>query len=99
MIGGEYSELAAPADGSSWMPQVLPHVYNYDNSPNRRPLSGEPGGLCGNLSLLIGMEAFSADVNNAEAVVSECFGLNEWKRHFTYKQKAMKGAALLCTFT
>jgi hypothetical protein len=81
MIGGEYDELAAPADGSSWMPQVLPRVYNYDKSPNRIPLPGGPGGLCGGLSLLIGMAAFSADVNYAEDVVSKCFRLNEWKKH------------------
>ena len=29
-IGGEKPLLAAPADESSWMPQVVPEVYNYD---------------------------------------------------------------------
>ena len=85
VIGGEKSELAAPADGSSWMPQVLPHVYNYDaKSPRAKPPPGASGGLCGSLSLLIGMAAFSAPENYAEDIVSRCFGFRQWKNH-TYK--------------
>jgi hypothetical protein len=81
-VGGERFLLAAPADGSSWMPQVLPKVYNYDTkSPSAREFRGAPGGLCGRLSLLIAMAAFSAEVNHAEAVVSHCFGVGEWRKH------------------
>lgn len=81
-VAGEAFLLAAPADGSSWMPQVLPEVYNYDTkSPSAREFTGHHGGLCGKLSLLIGMAAFSAEERNAEAVVSQCFGFGEWRRH------------------
>jgi hypothetical protein len=79
-IGGERDTLAAPANGSTWMPQVVPEVYNYDKNPEF-PCPGESGGLCGKLSLLIAMAAFSAGVRNAENVVSTCFGLGIWRKH------------------
>jgi hypothetical protein len=77
---GERDQLAAPANGSTWMPQVVPEVYNYDKNPALR-FTGEPGGLCGKLSLLIAMAAFSAEVRNAENVVATCFGLGIWRKH------------------
>jgi len=81
-IAGSHDLLAAPADGSSWMPQVLPHVYNYDTkSPWTKPPPGSPGGLCGSLSLIVGMAAFSAEARNAESVISSCFGLRQWRKH------------------
>jgi hypothetical protein len=79
-IVGERDLLAAPADGSSWMPQVVPEVYNYDKNPEVG-FTGEPGGLCGKLSLLIAMAAFSAEVHYAENVVATCFRFGIWKRH------------------
>lgn len=79
-IVGERDQLAAPADGSSWMPQVVPEVYNFDRNPEGR-FTGVSGGLCGKLSLLIAMAAFSAEVRNAESVVSRCFGLGIWRKH------------------
>jgi hypothetical protein len=81
-LGAEKFLLAAPADGSSWMPQVVPEVYNYDTkTPMAKEYKGPPGGLCGKLSLLIAMAAFSAKEEHAEAVVSKCFSYGEWKRH------------------
>jgi hypothetical protein len=67
--------LLAPADGTTWMPQVLPAVYNY---PSDRPYDGPSGGLCGKLSVLIGMAAFSADEAHAEEVVQSSFGWQQW---------------------
>jgi hypothetical protein len=74
--------LAAPARGSSWMPQVLPEVYDYDTK-GRTPVTykGPSGGLCGRLALLIGMAAFSADVEHAEEVVAKCFTFGAWLKH------------------
>lgn len=81
-ICGTEFKLAAPANGSSWMPQILPEVYNYDSrGPVPKHYSGPPGGLCGKLALLIGMAAFSADVDRAEAVVEKCFKLGKWLHH------------------
>jgi hypothetical protein len=81
-IGTESPILVAPADGSSWMPQVVPEVYNYDTkSPSATKFKGHPGGLCGKLSLLIAMAAFSAPVNAAEDVVSKYFGYKTWEKH------------------
>ena len=81
-IGGERHLLAAPAKGSSWMPQVIPEVYNYDTkSPSATPFTGQHGGLCGKLSLLIAMAAFSAPVHEAEDIVSKCFGYKTWEKH------------------
>jgi len=79
-IAGERDLLAAPANGSTWMPQVIPEVYNYDKNPALR-FTGQSGGLCGKLSLLIAMAAFSAEVRNAENVVATCFGLGIWRKH------------------
>ena len=42
---------------------------------------GQPGGLCGRLSLLIAMAAFSAPVQCAEDVVAKCFGYKTWEPH------------------
>jgi hypothetical protein len=76
---GSHFGLAAPACGSTWMPQVLPKVYDYETrGPRARETSG---GLCGKLAILIGMAAFSAEETNAEAVVSQYFGLDTWKHH------------------
>jgi hypothetical protein len=72
-IGGERTVLAARANGSSWMPQVLPEVYNYPIKNPSRKFRGEYGGLCGRLSLLIGMAAFSGKEEHAEPIVSQCF--------------------------
>jgi hypothetical protein len=81
-IGGDRFMLAAPANGCSWMPQVLPEVYNYDTrNPRLGKPPGPPGGLCGRLSLLIAMAAFSAPVTHAETVVSQYFRGNTWTRH------------------
>jgi hypothetical protein len=80
-IGGERDLLAAPANGSSWMPQVLPEVYNYDTKSPSAKSTGQPGGLCGKLSLLIAMAAFSAPVNQAEAIVRQYFGFKAWDEH------------------
>lgn len=80
-IGGEKPLLAAPADESSWMPQVVPEVYNYDTKSPSAQFRGQPGGLCGRLSLLIAMAAFSAPVQCAEDVVAKCFGYKTWEPH------------------
>jgi hypothetical protein len=79
-LAGEHDQLAAPADGSSWLPQVIPEVYNYDKNPTAKRV-GESGGLCGKLSLLIAMAAFSAEESYAENVVSKCFRHGVWKKH------------------
>jgi hypothetical protein len=80
-IGGEKDLLAAPADDSPWMPQVVPEVYNYDTKSPSAGFTGRPGGLCGRLSLLIAMAAFSAPVSHAENIVSKCFGYKTWEPH------------------
>jgi hypothetical protein len=80
-IAGESDVLAAPANGSSWMPQVLPEAYNYPIRNPAKSFTGKPGGLCGRLSLLIGMAAFSAKEEHAEAVVSQCFEFGKWNKH------------------
>lgn len=79
-IAGQFDLLAAPATGSSWMPQVIPEVYDYDRNMAAR-FDGESGGLCGKLSLLIAMAAFSAEERNAENVVATCFRGGMWKKH------------------
>jgi hypothetical protein len=64
------------------MPQVLPEVYDYDTKSPKVPVyTGPSGGLCGRLALLIGMAAFSAAEDQAEACVSRCFMFGEWLRH------------------
>lgn len=80
-IGTEYQSLAAPADETSWMPQVIPQVYNYKGENLATKFGGQPRGLCGKLSLLIAMAAFSAPVDRAEATVRQCFGYKTWRRH------------------
>jgi hypothetical protein len=79
-LAGQYDQLAASADGSSWLPQVIPGVYNYDRNPAAKRV-GKSGGLCGRLSLLIAMAAFSAEESFAENVVSKCFRHGVWKKH------------------
>jgi hypothetical protein len=77
-----YDGLGAPALGSSWMPQVLPEVYNYhmkDPKIHKEPV--RTGGLCGNLSILIGIAAFSAPVDKAEEAIMHSFKLGKWDRH------------------
>lgn len=80
-LAGEKDVLAAPANGSSWMPQVLPEVYNYPIRDPSKSFAGEYGGLCGKLSLLIAMAAFSASEQHAEVVVAKCFQFGEWTKH------------------
>jgi hypothetical protein len=77
---GSKFTLYAPADNTTWMPQVLPEVYN---CPRAQVYDGPPGGLCGRLSVLIGMAAFSAEETRAEAVVQTCFGWQRWTKHRT----------------
>ncbi|KAL6722236.1 hypothetical protein ACLMJK_001343 [Lecanora helva] len=55
-IGAE-SKIAAPSQGF-WMPQLLPHWYNYRAAPNSQPRSH--AGLIGNLPILLALAAFSA---------------------------------------
>jgi hypothetical protein len=79
---GSKLTLFAPADNRTWMPQVLPEVYNYDSkSPRAKEYKGPSGGLCGRLSVLIGMAAFSAEEEDAENIVQTCFGWQRWVEH------------------
>jgi hypothetical protein len=81
-IAATYDGLAASAIGSSWMPQVLPEVYNRhmrDPKLPKKPVG--TGGLCGNLSILFGMAAFSAPVEKAEEAITHSFSLGKWIRH------------------
>jgi hypothetical protein len=49
------------------MPQVLPEVYNYDSKYTlAKEYIGPTGGLCGKLSILIGLAAFSTGEEDAE---------------------------------
>lgn len=73
--------LAAPAHNCPWMPQVLPRVYDYETSPYVREYHGPSGGLCGKLSLLIGMAAFSVEEEYAEEIISSSFGFGSWTKH------------------
>lgn len=80
---GGQETLAVPADGTTWMPQLIPRTYN---APIRGHCSiRQPehpyGGLCGKLALLIALAAFSTTEDNAERVVSEHFGNAEWRKH------------------
>jgi hypothetical protein len=81
-IVASHDGLASSALGSSWMPQVLPEVYNHHmKSTKALKKYGTTGGLCGSLSILIGIAAFSAPVDKAEEAIAQSFGLREWRRH------------------
>jgi hypothetical protein len=83
-FNGQYFQLAAPAKHSTWMPQVLPRVYDYESrGPSGTDYEGPPGGLCGKLALLIGMAAFSTTEELAEQAICECFKLGDWLPHNT----------------
>ncbi|KAI9744379.1 MAG: hypothetical protein M1818_001908 [Claussenomyces sp. TS43310] len=80
---GDRFTLAVPADGSSWMPQVVPAVYNRAIKGPKRfngPLYSYHG-LCGKLALIVSMAAFSAPEDSAEDVVARCFRDQHWLPH------------------
>jgi hypothetical protein len=78
--GRDHPYLAAPANGSTWMPQVVPATYNRPIAGPRRcevlpPLTG---GLCGRLAIILALVAFSADVASVERVIANGFRLGRW---------------------
>lgn len=80
---GEHFTLAVPAAGSTWMPQVLPEVYN---RPRIGPKAyhgdvSSSSGLCGNLALLVAMAAFSVHESLATEAIVRCFGDHCWRGH------------------
>jgi hypothetical protein len=74
--------LSASAKGSTWMPQLLPQVYDHRaRDTGKHRLDTQDGGLCGDLPILFAMAAYSAKVEDAEAVIAECFKLGGWVPH------------------
>ncbi|KAL8672074.1 MAG: hypothetical protein Q9168_003469, partial [Polycauliona sp. 1 TL-2023] len=80
-VAGAEKQLAAPGS-STWMPQLLPTIYNYDPSPNQsnqqRPNSA---GLIGSLPLLFALPAFSAPPLQLSHVLTSFMQPGRWLTH------------------
>lgn len=74
---GQFRGLAARGGGSTWMPQILPTVYECFLKRNE----DLTGGLCGHLAILMGMAAFSTDAGSSEQVIIKCFKMGQWRSH------------------
>lgn len=75
--------LAVPAHGTSWMPQLIPQTYSpsiYGRHARKNPSPG-CGGLCGDLSLLVALAAFSAHEDHSQHVVKTSFLKGQWLSH------------------
>ncbi|MCJ1301003.1 hypothetical protein MMC08_003802 [Hypocenomyce scalaris] len=78
-MSNNYHILAAPGS-STWMPEMLPAIYN------RTPMFGppehsDPGGLAGSLSLLVALTAFAWEPANMAAGINYSFQSPNWRRH------------------
>jgi len=66
------------------MDQLLPYEYNYQRTTTNGqpiPATTTSAGLIGDLSILIGLAAFSAPENSLRAVVSSSILPGAWRRH------------------
>ncbi|KAI9682461.1 MAG: hypothetical protein M1829_000253 [Trizodia sp. TS-e1964] len=79
----DYERLAAPADGASWFPQLVPHQFNW--KPQYDHVEGDAvpvsGGLAGRLSLLLALALLSGIPERSEWIVENCFRRGWWIPH------------------
>ena len=72
---GDRQHIAAPGS-PHWMPQLLPHVYDFQTGSPRRH-----AGLIGKLPILIALAAFSAPPNALGGVLTNCVRPGQWLPH------------------
>ncbi|KAI9829684.1 MAG: hypothetical protein M1819_006055 [Sarea resinae] len=77
----DHPRLAAPGDSNTWLGQLLPPVYNWQPTRfNEAPPVSK--GLCGQLSILVAMAAFSCPPSSIPTIMKSCFKAgNFWGRH------------------
>ena len=76
-VAGAERQLAAPGS-PTWIPQLLPKIYDYDSD---NPPQRTSGGLIGNLPLLFALPAFSAQPDRLSHVLTRFMQPNRWYRH------------------
>ncbi|KAH0542287.1 hypothetical protein FGG08_003314 [Glutinoglossum americanum] len=76
-FAGEEPRLAAPGN-TEWVDELLPRVYDYQASTPSPP---ESGGLCGKLTLILSLMAFSCTPQLLDGVLRYSFGRRVYQRH------------------
>ena len=75
-----------PAPGAAhWTPQLIPHVYNWQEQSNSQGLPSAPprinDGLVGKLPVLIAIAVFSAPSRKMNDVLTNHIWPNQWRLH------------------
>jgi hypothetical protein len=75
----DQDRLAAPGS-RTWVDELLPAVYDYQTPAPGMPLPVS-GGLCGKLSLILALLAFSCQEEMTDRVLSYSFGKKVYRPH------------------